>query len=79
MRQAGAGEAAVSAAEELRDVADVLSIEAGTDANIKQALQAILNIAARLEGSATNGKAEEKAPPRAERTAQTGNRRADAE
>lgn len=49
IRQAGAEETEISAAEELRDIAAVLSIEAGTDTNIKQALQAILNIAARIE------------------------------
>ena len=50
-----------SAAEELRDIAAILSIEGGTDANIKEALQGILNIAARLERSVSDGKKEEKA------------------
>lgn len=40
----------VDTAEQLRDIAAILSIEAGSDANIKEALQGILNIAARLEG-----------------------------
>ena len=49
MRKAGAGTAEVEAAEELRDIADVLSITADTDGNIKQAMNGILNIAVRLE------------------------------
>ena len=61
LKLAGAGEAEVSAAEELRDIAAILRIEAGTDANIKEALQGILNIAARLERSVSDGKKEEKA------------------
>lgn len=75
LKRAGAGETEVSATEELRDIAAILSIEAGSDANIKQALQGILNIAARLERSVTNGKAEEKAPPRAGGATQAENRR----
>ena len=39
----------LEAAEELRDIAAVLSITAETDGNIKEALQGILNIAERLE------------------------------
>lgn len=65
----------VAVPEELRDIAAILSIEAGSDANIKQALQGILNIAARLERSVTNGKAEEKAPPRAGGATQAEDRR----
>ena len=61
LKLAGAGKAEISAAEELRDIAAILSIEAGTDANIKEALQGILNIAARLERSVSDGKKEEKA------------------
>jgi predicted nucleic acid-binding Zn ribbon protein len=36
-------------AEQLRDIAAILNITAGTDTNIKAALQGILNIADRLE------------------------------
>lgn len=60
LKLAGAGKAEISAAEELRDIAAILSIEAGTDANIKEALQGILNIAARLERSVSDGEKEEK-------------------
>lgn len=49
MKAAGAPAADVEAAAELRDIARVLSIEAGTDANIKEAMTGILNIADRLE------------------------------
>lgn len=56
LRLSGAGAMEVDTAEQLRDIAAILSIEAGSDANIKEALQGILNIAARLEGSVTNGK-----------------------
>ena len=52
LKLAGASEAEVSAA----DIAAILRIEAGTDANIKEALQGILNIAARLERSVSDGK-----------------------
>ena len=38
-----------AAAEELRDIARVLSITANTDANIREAIVGILNIAERLE------------------------------
>lgn len=34
---------------ELRNIADVLSITADTDSNIKQSIKGILNIAERLE------------------------------
>lgn len=36
-------------AEELRDIADVLSITADTDANIKKSMEAIMRIAYRLD------------------------------
>lgn len=36
-------------AEELRDIAQVLSITANTDTNIREAMAGILNIADRLE------------------------------
>ena len=36
-------------AEELRDIADVLSITAGTDANIKNSMEAIMRIAYRID------------------------------
>lgn len=49
MKAAGASPEEVKAAEELRDIARVLSITADTDANIKEALTGILNIADRLE------------------------------
>lgn len=49
MKEAGASTEEVEAAEELRDIARVLSITAGTNANIKEALTGILNIADRLE------------------------------
>ncbi|MCI8935199.1 MAG: hypothetical protein HFE80_11985 [Clostridiaceae bacterium] len=49
METAGAGSLEIEAAEELRDIAAVLSITAETDGNIKEALQGILNIAERLE------------------------------
>lgn len=39
----------VEAAEELRDIAQVLSITANTDTNIREAMAGILNIADRLE------------------------------
>ena len=45
-------------AEELRDIAGVLSITAGTDANIKKSMEAIMRIAYRIdrrnEGSGRN-------------------------
>lgn len=43
-----AGEAA-EIAEEMRDIAGVLSITANTDGNIKQSMESILRIADRLE------------------------------
>ena len=54
MKAAGVSAVEVSAAEELRDVARVLSITAGTDGNIRDALTAILNIADRLERGGPN-------------------------
>lgn len=36
-------------AEELRDIADVLSITADTDENIKKSMEAIMRIAYRIE------------------------------
>ena len=50
-----AGEA-VEMAEELRDVAAILKITEGTDANIRQSMESILRIADRLERKNTNGK-----------------------
>lgn len=47
MKESGA--AAEAVAEELRDIARVLSITAGTDTNIREAMTGILNIADRLE------------------------------
>lgn len=58
LRLAGADAAEVSTSEMVQDIAAILSIEAGTEASTKQAVQAILNIAARLERSAINGKTE---------------------
>lgn len=49
LKKHGADDDAVEAAEQLRDIAAVLGITAGTDANIKDAMQGILNIAQRLE------------------------------
>lgn len=49
MEAAGASPEEVKAAEELRDIARVLSVTAGTDANIKEAMTGILNMADRLE------------------------------
>ena len=49
LKTAGAGEAEVTTAEELRDIARVLSITAGTDTNIRDAMTGILNIADRLD------------------------------
>lgn len=49
MKAAGASPEEVKAAEELRDIARVLSVTADTDANIKEAMTGILNIADRLE------------------------------
>lgn len=47
--QIAAAEDQIAAAEELRDIARVLSITANTDANIREAIVGILNIAERLE------------------------------
>lgn len=41
---------AAQTAEELRDIADVLSITANTDGNIKKSMEALLRIADRLTG-----------------------------
>ena len=49
MKAAGASAEEVAAAEELRDIARVLSITAGTDTNIRDAMTGILNIADRLD------------------------------
>lgn len=49
MKAAGAPPEDVNVAEELRDIAQVLSITADSDANIRDALTGILNIADRLE------------------------------
>lgn len=49
MEESGAAAEIVEAEEELRDIARVLSIEAGADANIRDAMKGILNIAERLE------------------------------
>lgn len=43
------------AAQELRDIADVLKITEGTDTNIRKSMESILRIAARLERK-SNGK-----------------------
>lgn len=40
---------AVEIAEEMRDIAEVLSITANTDGNIKRSMEGILRIADRLE------------------------------
>lgn len=49
LRRAGAAPEAVEEAEELRDIAGILSITADTDGNIKLCMNGILNIAERLE------------------------------
>ena len=49
MEESGAAAEAVAAAEELRDIARVLSITAGTDTNIREAMTGIMNIADRQE------------------------------
>lgn len=49
MKESGAAAEAVAVAEELRDIARVLSITANTDTNIREAMTGILNIADRLE------------------------------
>ena len=49
MKESGAAAEIVEAAEELRDIAQVLSITANTDTNIREAMAGILNIADRLE------------------------------
>ena len=47
--ETAAGEEDLQNAEQLRDIAAILNISAGTDGNIQTALQGILNIAGRLE------------------------------
>ena len=49
MRATGAAADQIAAAEELRDIARVLSITANTATNIREAMTGILNIADRLE------------------------------
>lgn len=49
MKESGAAAEIVEAAEELRDIAQVLSTTANTDTNIREAMAGILNIADRLE------------------------------
>lgn len=49
MSESGVAAEAVGAAEELRDIAQVLSITAGTDSNIREAMAGILDIANKLE------------------------------
>lgn len=49
MKESGAAAEEITAAAELRDIAQILSITADTDANIRAALTGILNIADRLE------------------------------
>lgn len=49
MKESGAAAEIVEAAEELQDIAQVLSITANTDTNIREAMAGILNIADRLE------------------------------
>ena len=49
MRKGGMKEKEIEASAELRNIADVLSITADTDSNIKQSIKGILNIAERLE------------------------------
>lgn len=48
-------EETVESADEIRDVADILSITAGSDTNIKRSMEALLRIAARLRGGKQNG------------------------
>lgn len=43
------GQEQKEAAQELRNIADVLSITANTDGNIKKSMEALLRIASRLE------------------------------
>lgn len=45
-----AGESGTQVAQELRDIADILSITANTDGNIKRSMEALLRIADRLSG-----------------------------
>lgn len=46
---AGMDKSQQETAKELRDIADVLSITANTDGNIKKSMEALLRIASRLE------------------------------
>ncbi len=55
LKAAGASAAEVDAAEQLRDIARILSITADTDTNIRDAVTGILNIAERLERGKQNG------------------------
>lgn len=55
MKDSGASKEEVEAAEELRDIANILNITAGTDGNIRDAMESILNIAERLEGRKQSG------------------------
>ena len=54
MKDSGASEEEVEAAEELRDIANILNMTAGTDGNIRDAMESILNIAGRLERRKSN-------------------------
>ena len=54
MKDSGASEEEIEAAEELKDVANILNITAGTDGNIRDAIESILNIAGRLERRKSN-------------------------
>lgn len=49
MEKGGAGTAGVKQAQRLRSIARILSIEAGADANIEEAMRGILEIAAEVE------------------------------
>lgn len=51
-------EAAAEMAEEIRDIANVLKITANTDANIKQSMESLFNIAGRLERRKNGGRNE---------------------
>lgn len=49
MEKYASGEVDKQTAQELRDVADILSITANTDGNIKRCMEAVIRIADRLE------------------------------
>lgn len=49
IKEAGAEEAEIEAAEQLRDIESILKLSAVEDGNVKEGIQGILNIAARLE------------------------------